>query len=357
MDMQQKKLAQDGLKQMADPAQAQAALLQAQALLKDPTVLADPVRLKKAQDSVDYLTGVINADHSEDARTAGLKQQNEIALEHVRAADALRNGLALKTVGPGITPAATFDPNASVDDLAKDTIGQAAIKYIQSGKAGLPPFTKGKEGQAELQQVLDRAALISNKMGLDPGQAQIIQSNYHSQEGSLKKMQQAYNNASISSNQLDKNIEILKQAYAAVPRTGIPFLDKFGVAAQGQAGVAATQALTNAVENVTNEFSKYSSSLSGGGNAPASDASKNHALKVFNDYMSKGQLEKGIDVINQERQNKLTAFQNEMSNTAKHMTIQGLKGMASGDYSSGSAPTSSPNASIEDIKKKHGISY
>jgi archaellum component FlaC len=339
---------------MADPAQAQAALLQAQALLKDPTVQSDPVKLKKAQDSVDYLTGVINADHSEDARTAGLKQQGELTLEHARAADQMRlESMKEADALKGLTGLAAVDPNAPLSDLQKDSIGQMATSFIQTG--ALPNIGRTKESAAILQKVVERAAAIRNKLGMTPEEAAQLPANFKANQGSLNNLQKQYGNINSYEQNVEKGIPLLESAYANVSRSNIPLLDKFIFPAESAAGVGGTQALKNAVETTSSEYAK----VMAGFGSQTSDSARAHAREVLNEYQSKGQLQQGLTILKKEMANRIGSMSDEIGNTNHRLTLQGLLDSARGKTLVAGVPSQSagPSSSIDDIKKKHGISY
>jgi archaellum component FlaC len=265
------------------------------------------------------LTGVINADHSEDDRSASLKQQNALALEHARAADQMRLESmkeASAKGAAGVSPA--MPAGADLKALQSDSIGQMATSFIQTGV--LPNIGRTKESAAILQKVVERGKQIQDALNISNEERAQIPANFKANQGSLNNLQKQYGNINSYEQNVEQGIPLIEDAYKNVSRSNIPLLDKFIIPAESAMGSGGTQALKNAVETTSTEYAKVMAGFGG----TTSDSARAHAREVLNEYQSKGQLQQGLAVLKKEMANRIGSLSGEIANTNHRLSLPGL---------------------------------
>lgn len=191
------------------------------------------------------------------------------------------------------------------DIMTPDEVDYYAGLKNAGDKAAVGSATRGPAGQQNYNAILKRAAQLNNESGVTPQQQAMKDADYIAKTAGLKSVEQRGANVAMFADEAKNQFSILRKLSDELPRSEVKPISKMELDYENNTGsIPATKYIT-AIQASVNTYTK---ALAGAG--VSTDAAKEHAYKILDQYGSDGQIQGALDIMTQEMQTAIDAPDN-----------------------------------------------
>lgn len=175
------------------------------------------------------------------------------------------------------------------------TVDYVARQYMLTGT--LPPLGMGKQAAAMRQQIIGRAALLSQQQGITGEDAVAVHAGTKANTATLGKQTQLRSATEGFENTMLQNMNIVEGLLKkGAGTTGVPVFNRYQQYLRGQyGGDPDVVALSNAIDTVADENAKIRSGTLG--NTPATDSMRNSIRDGLNAAQTPEQILKAFNSV------------------------------------------------------------